>query len=359
MTPNLHASHPARSPRAVAEHTVSTSPVVSIVIPTYNRLDRLRRVLAALAAQTCPTERFEVVVVSDGSTDGTDDYLAHAELPYQMTVAAQPNGGPAAARNHGVDLACGRLVLFIDDDVVATPHLVEEHLASHDAAQGDAVVIGPMITPPDFAMRPWVRWEQAMLYKQYDAMNAGRYAATFRQFYTGNASLPRTRLVEAGGFDTRFRRAEDVELSYRLDHAGLQFVWNPRAIGHHYADRSFDSWLRTARDYGVNEVVFGREEGQDPALNRLRAEYRGRHLLVRGMARACVARPALESIVAAPLRYVALAGDTLHAERVSRFAFSGLFNVSFYSGMATALGGPDEFQRVIVGREPRRGRRRR
>ena len=164
---------------------------------------------------------------SDGSTDGTDAFLDSLASPLAVTVEHQANAGPAAARNRGVDLATTPLVLFVDDDVIAQPELVAEHLASHGRAS-DLVVIGPMITPPDFRLQPWVAWEQAMLYKQYDALAAGRYEATHRQFYTGNASAPRARIVEVGGFDHRFRRAEDVELAYRLHMTGLKFEFNAR-----------------------------------------------------------------------------------------------------------------------------------
>ena len=78
------------------------------------------------------------------------------------------------------------------------------------------VVMGPMLTPNDFAMPAWVAWEQAMLMKQYDDMNAGNWQPTARQFYTGNTSLARQHLIQTGGFDTSFRRGEDVELAYRL-----------------------------------------------------------------------------------------------------------------------------------------------
>lgn len=323
-------------------------PTVSIVIPTYNRLARLCRVLDALDAQTYGPERFEVVVVSDGSTDGTEEHLSTAHHRFALVTATQANAGPAAARNRGVALARADLVLFIDDDVVAMPTLVAEHLAAHDRLGPDHVVIGPMNTPPDFAMKPWVQWEQAMLYKQYDALRAGSLQATHRQFYTGNASVPRARLLEAGGFDTRFRRAEDVELSFRLAQAGLRFAFVPDAVGHHYAERSFDSWLRNAHDYGVNEVVFGRREGQDPTLERVSAEFGERHLLVRLLARATVGVPGLRRVVPMVLRAVAAGAQALRATAVDRLALSALFNVSYYLGIADELGGRREFERVIV-----------
>ena len=195
-------------PRARQEASVGT-PTVSVVVPTYNRLARLQEVLEALGDQTYPRESYEVIVVSDGSTDGTDDFLALAGLP-GTRFASQPNSGPAAARNLGVTLAQRDVVLFVDDDVIASPTLVEEHARMH-AGQQDLVVIGPMLTPDGYEMAPWVRWEQAMLLKQYSAMERGDYDATYRQFYTGNASASRAIIVAAGGFNTAYRRAEDLE----------------------------------------------------------------------------------------------------------------------------------------------------
>jgi glycosyltransferase involved in cell wall biosynthesis len=323
--------------------------LVSVVVPTYNRLSRLKRVLGALEDQTFPRDEYEIIVVSDGSTDGTDAFLAGAAERGDVAYATQANQGPAAARNRGAALARGDLVLFVDDDVVAAPELVAQHVASHDATVGDAIVIGPMATPPDFAMRPWVQWEQAMLYKQYDALTAGVFAPTFRQFYTGNASLPRVRFEESRGFDTRFRRAEDVELAYRLNRGGIRFVWNPNAVGYHYADRPFDSWLQTAYDYGVNEVVFGRDEGQDPTLHRVRAEFRRRHPTMRAVTRLCVAVPVLATGLRRPLRALAVGADAVGAEPVSRLALSVLFNSWYHLGMASALGSGKEFRRIVAG----------
>lgn len=320
---------------------------ISIVIPTYNRRERLQRVLRSLDEQTCGTDRFEVVVISDGSTDGTNEHLATARYGFALVTEVQDNAGPAAARNRGVALAGTPLVLFVDDDVVATPTLVAEHLASHDRLGPDHVVIGPMINPPDFTMQPWVEWEQAMLYKQYDAIKAGRLQPTHRQFYTGNASVSRARLVEAGGFDTRFRRAEDVELSYRLARTGLRFVFNADAVGHHYAERSFDSWLRNAHDYGVNEVVFGISQGQDPILDRVRWEYHERHPLVRSVARFSIAVPGMGRAVPVALRCAARLGQSARLPGLHRLALSALFNTAYYLGIADELGGWRPFRQAM------------
>jgi GT2 family glycosyltransferase len=238
-------------------------------------------------------------------------------------------------------------VLFLDDDVVATPQLVAEHLASHARAP-DLVVIGPMIVPPGFRTQPWVAWEQAMLDKQYRALEANLFETTHRQFYTGNASVPRARLLEAGGFDTRYRRAEDVELAFRLHQLGLRFEFNPRAVGDHYAERPFASWLRTAHAYGVAEIVFGRDHGHDPALERIRYEYSKRHRLIRATSRAFVATPALARALRPLLRVTASAAQRARLAGVSRLALSTMYNGEYYRGMAEQLGGRVAFRETIV-----------
>lgn len=327
------------------------SPLISVVIPTYNRLDRLRRVLDALEAQTCPLDRFEVVVVSDGSTDGTDEELAGpaTRRPLRLVSATQANAGPAAARNHGIELASSPTVLFIDDDVVADRDLVAQHLDWQQRHGSDIVVVGPMRTPDDHRMSSWVAWEQAMLYKQYDAMDAGLYPATFRQFYTGNASAPRARLLEAGGFDVTFRRAEDVELAFRLDKLGVPFAWNRAAIGYHYAERPFPSWLRTAADYGRNDVVFSEAHGRDPGLRIMAEEFRARHAVVRLATRARMAQPWLGSALVKPLKAGADLSHRLGVEAGSRLCLSVLYHMAYYGAVADELGGADAFRRTMAG----------
>ena len=122
---------------------MSDQPRLSIVLPTFNRRPRLVRVLAALDKQTVPPGTFEVVVVDDGSTDDTAEWLAKTAVNgYALRHLRQDNAGPAKARNRGVSEARGELILFIDDDVEPTPELVAEHLATH--AEPDVVALGPL-----------------------------------------------------------------------------------------------------------------------------------------------------------------------------------------------------------------------
>ena len=323
---------------------------VSIVLPTYNRLTQLQQVLRGLEQQKYPLSDFEVIVVSDGSTDGTDGYLRkfQAETALNLTVVVQPNQGPAATRNQGVDRAQGAMIIFLDDDVVPTPQLIDAHLCAHQRHGSAVVFIGPMLTPKDFAMQPWVRWEQAMLDKEYAIMTAEHGRCGPRGFYTGNASIARHHLLAAGGFDTSLRRAEDVELALRLADKGLEFCFAPDAIGYHYAQRSFASWLRTPYIYGRNDVIFARDRGQAWLLTAIGQEYHQRHFLNRALVRLGVAYPTLETPIRFGLRQLANLGSCLGWEKLTQHAYSGIFNLRYYQGVSHELGGRGVFSQLII-----------
>jgi glycosyltransferase involved in cell wall biosynthesis len=318
-------------------------PRVSVILPTYNRQDRLKRVLAGLEKQSYPLSDFEVVVVSDGSSDGTDDYLRNLETPLHLTPLFQANQGVAATRNNGLKRATGEIVLFIDDDVVPSPQLIIEHLHWHDQYGQNVVVMGPMLSPDDFDMAPWVQWEQAMLMKQYDDMMKGRWEPTARQFYTGNTSLARHHILQAGGFDASFRRAEDVELAYRLANEGLRFLFNPKAIGYHYAERSFNSWIAIPYAYGRNDVIFTRDKGQKWLLATIMYEFHGRNPIIKLLTRTTLDHQRLSSVIIMSLKQLALLGHQLKIAKIPRMAYSGIFNLRHYQGISDELGGRRHF----------------
>jgi GT2 family glycosyltransferase len=295
-------------------------------------------VIKALEQQAYPSEAYEVIIISDGSTDGTEAYLEALRSTMRLRWFQQANRGPAAARNAGVQEADGELIIFIDDDVVPEPRLLGEHARSHHEAGRDVAVVGPMLTPEGFEMAPWVRWEQEMLMKQYRAVLRGDWPATARQFHTGNASLRRSHILAVGGFDEGFRRAEDMELAYRLANRGLGFVFNMQAVGMHFAERSFRAWLDIAHTYGRNDVIFARDLNQKWLLSALHQEFRDRHFLTRSLVRVCRGRSRVTGIASAALRLAADAATLLQASEVERFAYSGLFNLQYYDGLLNELG---------------------
>jgi GT2 family glycosyltransferase len=322
---------------------------MSVVVPTYNRVRRLSNVLEALAGQKLDAG-FEIVVVSDGSTDDTDRYLHGGEVPPQVRAFSQSNQGPSAARNLGVQHARGELIAFVDDDVVAEPGLLQAHLDAHRRLGDRTVVIGPMLSPNDHQMSPWVEWEQNMLSKQYAAMTEGRYTATARQLYTGNASIRAEHFRRAGGFDPSFRRAEDVELAFRLSDLGLDFHFEPSAVGLHYAERPYAAWRRTANEYGHNDIVFARDLGREWLYGFISRTFREQHRALQRLIIGCahsarrraVAIRALELLVRPSQPFA-----RMRWRQLTRSALSGIYAVEYYGGVADELGARTNFDELI------------
>lgn len=305
-------------------------PGFSVVIPTYRRRASLERVLDGLAAQEWPADRLEVLVVSDGGDDGSVEMARAFPLPFPARVLEQANQGAAAARNHGVRRAGHAFVLFLDDDVVPHPRLVAEHARSHGGA-GNRVVIGPMLEPP-VRQQPWVRWETRMLAEQYRAMEAGEFPATPWQFYTGNASVATENLRRAGGFDTAWKRAEDIELGFRLRDLGCEFTFNAAASGLHYATRSYRSWLDAAYQYGRNDILFGKAD------ERVAGEFSFRHPLTRALIRWGVRHRWAADRVGTPAEAAIRAADRLGLRALAGQLCGADFNLAYWLGVSDQLG---------------------
>jgi len=313
------------------------SPLLSVVLPTYNRRARLARVLDGLDRQSVSPSRFEVVVVDDGSTDDTQVWLErNRERRYHVTVVCQKNSGPAKARNTGIEAARGKLLLFIDDDVEPTPNLVAEHLKCHES-DPNLVVIGPLASLEHYR-QPWVAWEQAKVEAQYAAMLRGDYAPTFRQFWTGNASVGRQHVLDAGGFDPAFLRAEDIELGRRLHERGLRFVFQPAARGLHHAERSLPAWMAMHRSYGALEVrIFG-ALGDEHLIDVLAGNWSRIHPATRWLVTYCVPKPRRLALASTSLKRWLEVGAAIGLPVGAKQACGLLANLIYWSASVEALG---------------------
>lgn len=201
---------------------------LSVVVPTYNRVRRLRTCLESLAEQTHPASEFEVVVVVDGSRDGTRGMLDELQMPFPLIVLEQENQGQNRARDRGAREATGRVLLFVDDDVRASPTLVTEHLRAQGRQEG-IVGIGridlELPARPDWFLRHFAEgWRE-----HYEELDRSRKPPTWIDCYTGNVSVERSMFFEAGGFSEDIRRGDDIELGYRLAMSGATFQYLPEA----------------------------------------------------------------------------------------------------------------------------------
>jgi len=335
-----------------------SSPFLSIVIPTYNRRESLQITLDALARQHYPIDQFEVLVVSDGSTDGTEEWLTNYTPPYPFRAITQPNGGPARARNRGIREAVGQVLVFLDDDVEPVPEWLSAHAAHHEALEVDAercVVIAPMLPDPTLRGKEpcWIAWEHVMLEKQYTAWRTGLWAGCGpNHFYSGNASLRRAHLLSVGGFDENFPRQEDVELAYRLEReCDLHFVYEPLARGIHRPHRSFASWLAIPFAYGQLDVIRARRG--DSSWDLVRGGYHKRNTLTRLLAQAALAAPLLSLPLRATLLAVARIAYILRRDNLSSAALSAIYNLRYLEGAAQEIGTRAELRNLVLSRPAR------
>lgn len=229
-----------------------TEPDVSIIIPTYNRKESLLRTLDSLARQTYPADRYEVIVVDDGSTDGTRE-TTKGSFPFHLRYIRQCNQGSAFARNTGARNARGRLLIFLDDDMTVEPDyvagLVEEHYR-HSRIIGMGTV---------YSYIPANATVFARVYAQLPTTNSpspnGAFV-TFTDCGTANLSVERADFFEIGMMHDVAGDGPtwwgDVDFGYRAARLGFRFRRSGKAICHH-------------RDYGIRDLATASSRAQKAA----------------------------------------------------------------------------------------------
>lgn len=234
----------------------------SVVIPTYNRLATLRMVLTALGLQK-DAPRFEVVVIDDGSSDGSARELegtrVSGKLPFEFQFIAQENSGPGRARNRGVEIATGDYVVFIGDDTVPEERFLAEHHRTHTEHSFDPAVacLGYTGWPRDENVTAFMDYINDFGLQFGYELIEHETIVPFNFFYTSNISLRRDVLLGAP-FDTTFPAAawEDIELAYRLDAQGLKIHYNALAITRHHHPITVDSFARRQYTVGRSGAIF-------------------------------------------------------------------------------------------------------
>ncbi|HEX7089588.1 MAG TPA: glycosyltransferase [Longimicrobiales bacterium] len=324
-------------------------PAVSIVIPTRNRCEALRRTLDALARQTVPAEAMEVIVVADGCTDDTTTWLREYRPPYRLRCVELPHSGPATARNAGAAAAAGEILLFIDDDIESAPGLVAAHLRSHEGS-ADVVAIGPY--PPfapgrqDFVGTLFRRWWSDL----FTAIAEPGHRFTYRDVLTGNLSLRRTLFLRVGGFDAAFPDPshEDWEFGIRLVKAGARLTYVADAAAWHHNRTDLDRTYRRAREDGNGDVLMGRLHPE--LLPTLPLAHRGlAPRPVENAVRALAFRaPAIGDSLARLARRVLDVLEWLRLRRAWRRLSGATQRYWYWRGVADALGSQAELARFLA-----------
>lgn len=246
-----------------------------LVIATFNRANRLDRLLTELERQTLAQVDWEVIVCVDGSTDDTESVLnKHKEsgkIPLRWFF--QVNTGQAGARHRAILASDAAHIVVIDDDMELSPNFLEAHLSESKKDPGVGVIIGKVVPLPNWQQRPLfeaVR-EDFMMRLHRILEDNPELVPNSAALITQNVSFPRAMYISVGGFDEHFRLAEDTELGIRLERAGGSFRFSPSAWAIHRSDIGrYRTWADREYAYGSYLVKIWRKFQRDPLLHPLR-----------------------------------------------------------------------------------------
>jgi glycosyltransferase involved in cell wall biosynthesis len=225
---------------------------ISVVIPTYNRSERLSQTLAALAAQTLGASRYEVIIVDDGSSDGTGDMVSTfaKNVPFEIRYLWQENQFVGAARNRGILEARSNLVLLMDSDIVPNKDHLSLHLSAHKEHNSDNVAVLGQIVSPDNTV-DLIR-DRVEYYQAVGKTRQAHPELSKERFVTADISLKRSFLLRAGLFTEGIPVVEDMDLAWRLAAEGMVLLQSRNAIAIHMEPLdSIEKVIREGRRYGT------------------------------------------------------------------------------------------------------------
>ncbi len=220
-------------------------PQISIIIPNYNRADAIPLTFLGLSAQSLDPQQFEVIFVDDGSSDDSLKILKNLHLEFRLKVIQQKNAGPASARNKGIQLASGEILLFLDVDMIPDRDLLKTYL---EFAENNpwCLMLGRQL-----AWEPTYTKDFLKIFQTLIASDPGENSFT-PEFYfvvSNNLAVPMKVMTELNGFDDFFRACEDVELGFRAFQKGIPIQYIPSAIAYHNHPKTIDELYRQVQTY--------------------------------------------------------------------------------------------------------------
>lgn len=237
-------------------------PEIAVVIPTHQRRELVLRVLGSLAAQRLDLTRFEVSLVCDGCTDGTasralEAYGPTLERGLNLIVTIQPCSGAAAARNAGVTRTTAPLLLFLDDDMIAAPDLLQRHLRAHRTSPG-GIVYGAVPVHED-SPRSFLSAGLAAWARRRDRQLRQQGTVSPDEVLGGHLSVGRTVFDLLGGFDPLFTAGgcfggEDIDFGWRARLRGIPLRYVPQAVARQVYMKTFRALARDIRESASADV---------------------------------------------------------------------------------------------------------
>jgi len=231
------------------------SRMFSLIVPTYNRLPILKKCLAALETQTLPAKDFEVIVIDDGSSDGTEEAIRAYNAKFAFRYLRQKNSGTGMARCNGVNHATGEYLLLMNDDTIFEKDTLQRHMQAHRSySSGKWAVLGNFQYPPAEARKRALTHFfciEPFMFPQVMMEEGCPYG--YSHFITCNLSVLRSAVVDAGSFDPTYKLSEDTELGIRLYERGFRVLFQPAAHAwHDHLPYAIPNLIRRARVYGAD-----------------------------------------------------------------------------------------------------------
>lgn len=259
------AGIPERSPAGSVPDLPDLSRL-TIIVPTYNRRDSLRRCLVGLLACDAGDRAIHLRIVDDGSTDGTDQMVAELRRqyagPFRISYDRQPNCGQSAARNRAIAAADTDVILFMDDDCLPDPGWIRA-MAAADWSEGTAAVGGKIVAAEQDNVV-----SRYCCYIRFNDYPTGHDAVRFVN--SANCAYRRRALQEVAGYERLLPRLVDQDLARRLKDRGYRLVYQPDALVAHYHRDTLRGLIRTFSARGYASVIRNCIWGEELPITRRR-----------------------------------------------------------------------------------------
>ena len=251
----VHPIHPSSPTNR--DRIMPNTPFISIVMPSRGRPEKLESALLSLEETLRSYRAAEVIVAYDGEEGGPSRPSNSWPSAIPLTFLRLDHRGPAAARNRALEHARGDLLLFLNDDIEASPHLLEEHVRAHRESTHPKSVLGGFVFSETLRRDPFCRLLEDAGFTHTKFLGPTSIRTTYTSFWTANLSVPRSAVEAVGGFDPLFTEpsCEDIDLGYRLKkELDLELLYAPKAIVHHNHPHHPEMWRRRNRMMGRNTL---------------------------------------------------------------------------------------------------------
>lgn len=257
-------------------------PKISVVIATCNRINNLKSCLGSCLEQKATTEDFEIIVVNDGSVDGTAEFLQSMSANDMFRFVNQSNAGVAVARNVGIGIAASGIIAFTDDDCIVPPDWIETILNYWDKADDDIAGIGGPLDTVTSDNDSFVSQYLAYIdeFNYIPVLKAGLVRPVHVSRLTGreivpylrtsNASFRKSCLLEVGGFSSAFQKpgGEDPDLCYRMLAKGYRFHFMSDLVVQHVSRESMKAYFNSLGNYVRGEYIKNSHIDKFPVIIR-------------------------------------------------------------------------------------------